>query len=464
MRRHLWILYALLLVTPLSALAEEAAWQSSEGYEETGIGSRDGRLLFEGRMQNLFLWRNDRDFDRTAPYYNEQGQDSGVLGTFIAPRLEIRPTRELRIVWETEVGLNLWSANDADQYDTASDSSFRMAIRQLYTEGRFFDGTLGFRAGYEQLFDPSGLFLGHWLGAANLSGHFRWGSVTLTAAQVPDQTYEGVNYDTNNFNSDTFVYGARLELPVDLVTWTFSAWGMHDTQVVRQPLDLGVFTAQLMGDFEDMKFIIDANLQVGNTQGRAANGDELTIAWSAQGTLDWRVRLDYKLAFLLRLNTLFLSGDDDHDGNDFNGAWFYSGKSRSRTLLLTEDELRDRGGNLDERLAERRQGDEGKFYVIRPGLSVSDITLGLDAFGFFRPQVTVGTAFVLNPENALGNRFVGVETDLHVEFYFKEFLSFDVVGSALFPGKAASALVNASANRLATDPIGQVEAVLTLWF
>ena len=463
--KHTVITAALLLAVTAPAAAQPAPPCPPSVGCQKGFGIGNAYLQFYGRMQNLVLWRNDSDFDRTAPYYDAHGQDLGVLGTFIAPTLSVTPVEALRIVWETEVGLNLWSLNDPDEYSTGSDRAFRLAMRQLYMEGRFWDGALGFRAGYEQLFDPSGMFLGHWLGAASLSTAHGWGRLTLTGAQIPDQTHEGITYDTNNFSSDTFTYGLRGDFPIGDLSVVASVWGLHDRQVVRQPLDLLTATARLDGRWDRVRFAVDAALQYGVTGGRAAGADETTLAWAAQGTFDLRQPLlGDRLALLLHLNTMTLSGDDDHDGNDVNGAFFYSGKSRSRTMLLTEDDLRDRGGNLDERLAERRHGDAGKFYVIRPGLTVTDLSIGLDALGFFRPLVTVAGAWVLNPENALGGSFVGMETDLHLEFYYREYLSFDLVGTYLLPGAAAAALVNSTGDREALDPIFQVQGVATLWF
>ncbi len=421
--------------------------------------------ILTGRIQNVFLWRNDQDFDRTAPLYNAQGQDVGVLGTFIAPKLEIQPHKALRVVWESEIGLNLWSMQDSDQYQMDGDKSFRLAVRQLYSEGKFLDGGFGFRVGYEQLFDPTGLFLGHWLGAASVSTCHDWGKLTLTLAQIPDLTYEGASYDANNFNSDTFAYGLRYDATSGALGFSGSVWGLHDTQVVGQEMNLMVATAQFSGKWTRFTALLDAGVQYGVTDHRAAGADETTLAWAAQASASLNQPLSGdELALVLHANVVALSGDDNYDGNDQNGAWFYSGKNRSRTLLLTEDELRDRGGNLDEQLAERRQGDNGKFYAVRPGLVVADLSIGLDVDHFFRPMATLGAGFALNPENSLGSGFVGFESDLHLEFYFENLLSFDLVGSFLQPGEAAAAFVNRGIDRSATDPILQVEAVLTLRF
>ena len=457
------------LATAAPALAQDPFPGLDDPPASRGFGIGNDYLRLSGRMQNLFLWRNDRDFDRTPPYYDAQGQEVGVLGTFLAPMLEITPVAPLRMVMELEIGLDIWSLQDPDVYATGEQGSFRLAIRQLYSEGRFFDGALGFRVGYEQLFDLSGLFLGHWLGAASLSTAHEWGRLTLTAAQMPDQTYEGVAFDDNNFRSDTFVYGLRgdFPLPGTPLELSVSLWGLHDTQVVDQPLDLMTATARLTGEWDTMRFAFDAGWQYGVTKRRAAGGDETTLAWSLQGSFDLVQPLGAgpaDLSLLLHLNVMALSGDDRHDGNDRNGAWFYSGKSRSRTLLLSEDDLRDRGGNIDELLAERRHGDSGKFFLVRPGLLLADVSLGLDAFGFFRPLLTLGAAITLNPDNALGGRFVGFETDLHLELYYERYLSFDLVGSLLLPGKAAAAFANRTGDRGSTDTVFQVEAVMTLYF
>lgn len=437
------------------------ATESSMGF---GIGNRYAR--FSGRMQNLFLWRNDRDFDRTPPYYNANRQDVGVFGTFLAPMLVVTPVDALKMVLEVEMGLNIWSLQDADAYQATSPGWFRMAIRQAYTEGNFLRGRLGFRVGYEQLFDPTGMFIGHWLGAANLWTKGEWGQLTLTVAQMPDQTYEGVAFDDNNFNSDTLLYGLRLRMPFDRLVLDAAVWGLHDTQVVGQAMDLMALTASLCGDWTWLKFGIDAGFQYGVTDHRAGGRDETTVAWAAQGFLDIDKALpsagDLKLQF--HLNTMALSGDDDHDGNGRNNAWFYSGKSRSRTILLTEDEVRDRGGNIDELMSERRNGDRGKYYVNRPGLSVTDLTLGVLVNGFFKPSVTVGAGFALNPDNALGARFVGLETDVQLTFLYRKYLSFDVIGSYLLPGRAAAAFVNRTGDRASTDGVFQAEASVTMYF
>lgn len=470
MKRFAWILVAMALLS-FPALAEVAAPVAAQADPDAayvpgeGAGNRYVRL--SGRMQNLLVWRNDSDFDRTAPFYNAAGQDVGVLGTFLAPKLVVSPAANLRLVVELEIGLNVWSANDPDAYVATSASWFRMAFRQAYTEGSFLSDRVGFRVGYEQLFDPTGLFVGHWLGAASVWGRFGDTRVTATVAQLPDQTFEGLTTDGNNFNSDSILYGVRVDQPLGAAKLSAAVIGLHDTQVVRQPLDLVTVAANLEAKCPKHRMTagLDAALQYGVAQGRASGSDETTVAWAVQAYYD----LVHPLAalgldLLFHANTMALSADDDFDGNARNGAFLYSGKSRSRTMILTEDEVRDRGGNLDERISDRRHGDSGKFFAPRPGYSVTDVSLGLDVAQVFRPVLTLGAAWALKSDNALGARFVGFETDLDLQLRLGKLLTFDVIGSFLLPGRAAAAFVNRTGDRTATDPIGQIETSLTLNF
>jgi hypothetical protein len=443
--------------------AEEAAPAPAEPVTGFGIGNKYAQ--FSGRLQTLFLWRNDSDFDRTAPYYNENGQDVGVVGTFLAPKLTITPVKELKMVFEMELGLNIWSAQDPDTYSAYLPSWFRLGFRQAYVEGNFLDSKIGFRVGYEQLFDPTGLFAGHWLGAANIFTKHDWGQITLTVAQMPDQTYEGMTFDGNNFNSDSILYGARLTMPFNKLRLDAAVWGLHDSTVVNRTLDMLAVTANLSGDWTWLKFGVDLGFQYGVTGNRAGGQDETTLAWALQAYMNMnKALIGDRLAFLMDVNFMALSADDDYDGNTTNGAWFYSGKSRSRTMILTEDELRDRGGNIDELLSDRRTSDTGKFWLNRAGLSVADLSIGIQYKDFFRPMITLGAGWVLNENNALGNSFVGMEADLHLEFMYKKYLSVDVVGSALLPGKAGAAFVNRTGDRESVDPVYQVATSVLFYF
>ncbi|HOD00187.1 MAG TPA: hypothetical protein PKH54_09580, partial [Myxococcota bacterium] len=122
--------------------------------EQKGFGIGNKYARFMGRLQTIFLWRSDSDFDQTPPLYNANGQDVGVVGTFLAPMLVVTPVKELKMVFELEMGLNIWSTHDPDNYSTSLPDWFRVGFRQAYVEGNFEKQKIGFRVGYVFRFPP----------------------------------------------------------------------------------------------------------------------------------------------------------------------------------------------------------------------------------------------------------------------------------------------------------------------
>jgi hypothetical protein len=390
-------------------------------------------LKFNGLIQSVFVFRNDYDFDSTPRYYDVEGQTVGILGTFFKQQLTLFPAENLRVFWELELGLNLWSRHNPDQYETGNFDTFKIAHRELYVEGQFFDKWLGFKVGYQFFDDPTRLFIGHWIGAANVSTDARWAKFTFTVAQLPGQTYEGITLQSNNFRHDTFLYGLRVDVPLDRWQLAVSALGLYDGETVGQTLNLFTPSLRAEANYGWVKFGLDLAMQVGETQDGAAFGSEQTLAWALQAFADFNVE-----RLSIQFNQLVLSADDRYDRNGTNGAFFYSGKSRSRTLILSEDEIRDQGYNLDELLAQRRNS----FNLVRAGLSLTDVTVSYNIHDIFVPALILGAGFVLEPGNAMDSQRVGIETDLDLEFRYKDVLSFHLIGGLLFPGGAAAAYVN----------------------
>ncbi len=183
--------------------------------------------------------------------------------------------------------------------------------------------------------------------------------------------------------------------------------------------------------------------------------DQKLLAWAAQAGATLRFPRAARLA--LTANLLVLSPDDAHEGNRWQHAFLYSGKSRSATLLLTEDEVRDWYDNLDERFSTY----QGGLFQNRAGLLVGDLKLSLAPLPWLRPSLVLGAAAALKSANALGESFVGVEADLIVELRANEHLSAQLVVAGLLPGGAAAALVN-RIDRAATAPMIMGEASLLL--
>jgi len=111
----------------------------------TALGAEENRLTrnessssidFDFESLNMFIIRNDTDFDRTPPYYDKYGQEMGLVGTFFKPMLSIRANNHLRFYWESEIGLDLWSQNNPDigLDDKNSKMAIRIKQRELYNE------------------------------------------------------------------------------------------------------------------------------------------------------------------------------------------------------------------------------------------------------------------------------------------------------------------------------------------
>lgn len=411
-------------------------------------------VQFHGLIQTIIVYRNDFDFDSTPRYYDVEGQTVGILGTFLKPQISITPIENIRIFWEMELGLNMWSRHNPDQYQSGNFDTFRLAHRELYVEGTFFDRWLGFKVGYQFFEDPTRMFIGHWIGAATVSTDARFARFSVTAGQLPGQTYEGIGLDSNNFKHDTFIYGARVDVPFREWKFDISILGLHDSEVVGQTLDLMTASARLSADYKWAKFGVDLAFQYGKTDNGAVMEDETTVAWAVGGYARFLVK-----RFDIQLNHMTLSADDRYDRNGHNGAFFYSGKSRSRTIILTEDEIRDQGYNIDEFMGQKR----GNFKLLRSGLSLTDFSLSYNVKDIFVPAVVFGAGFALNPDNALGGRLVGLETDIDLEFRYRDILSFHLIGGFLVPGAAGAAYVNRG-DMTSTNTQYMVEGSLAVMF
>ena len=421
------------------------------------VQSSWARVELRADLQNLFHFRNDADFDRRERDYDVAGQTVGAFATLLTPKVTMHIMDHLRIYYEVELGLNYWSKHNPDQQSASSEDIFVMKHRQVYGEGEFQDGRLGFKVGYAHFKDPTGLLFNHWIGVASASWHFvsRRTRMTAFVGQIPDQTYEGITLDENNFTNDIWVYGFRSQFQLtESLRLTTSVSRYYDGHVVDRERWIVAPCVSLAWDTELLDLTVDAVVQAGEFAGHAmGGGDQTSVAWAAQANL--RVTLG---AWEVTANVLALSPDDAEQGNDLNHAFLYSGKSRSATLMLTEDEVRDWYDNLDERMS----GHSGGLFLNRAGLMVADLKATWYLHEVYRPSLVVGAASVLKPANALDNTFVGVEADLVLEFHVSDYLKAHIVGGVLLPGAAGGALINRRPGQQATDPIVMTEASLML--
>lgn len=436
------------------AVAKEETDQA-EPAEDPGM-----RIEIHAELQNVFLYRNDTDFDRTSPLYDPDGQTVGALATIFTPKLTWHLTRNLRIYYEAEIGLNYWSRNNPDEESGLSSEFFVMKHREIWGEGEFFDGQFGFKVGYQRFQDPTGLFVDHWIGALQLWYSWAPGErVGLFVGEVPDQVYEGIDIRENNFKRDILVMGARADVGLyEGLSLSLGLHGLYDSHIVGKTRWLVAPNLRFHATAGPFTGYVDGVLQYGRFENATlGGGDQTTLAWAAQA----HAELDFH-PFVIEFNLVALSPDDAHDGNGTNGAFLYSAKPSSTTIMLTEDETRDWYDNFDERMSLYRGG----FFLNRAGLVLGDVKASWEVADFFRPALIVGAAAVLEPDNALGNRFVGVEADLDLEFRYKQLLVVHLVGGALVPGAAGGSLVNRMGpfSSIQTDPVYMAEVSLALMY
>ncbi len=438
--------------------ADTASKQDERARDKAPPSGAFPRVEAHADLRNLAIFRNDADFDRTRPYYDRNGQSVGAIATVFRPKLTWHIERGLRLYYEAELGLNFWSKNNPDQQAAPAADAFVLKHREVYSEGEFLDRKVGFKAGYQFYRDPTGLFLGHWMGAA--SAWWSWhpdARLSFMVGQIPDMTYEGLNaQDTtvlnNNFNHDIFVGGPRFDLRLgDSATFAASVHGLYDAHVIDMTRWFLAPNVQLTFKSGPAGGFVGAVAQIGKWENAGLGGrDQSIFAWAAQAHGDLSLSpLD------LSLNLLALSPDDQAEGNSRNGAFAYSSKSRSATVILTEDELRNWYDQLDRRMGKY----EGGFWTHRAGVFVGDLKAQWAVTRVFRPALVVGAASVLNKKNALDKAFVGVETNLNLEFRLSDHLTAHLVGAVLAPGGAGGALLN-RISLGATDPIWMAEGSL----
>jgi len=447
------LLFALMIPMPLVA-------QDDEGLDDPEMIADDEPepRAFEVSLEfvNLFLFRSDSDFDGSKAVYQPDGQTVGVLGTFLKPDLTVNLSRTLRLFYEVEIGMNLWSLHNPDQQDATAPDVFLMKHRELYAEGELLDGLFGFKVGYQRFQDPTRLFLDHWIGAASFVTDLDVVRLTASFGQVADPTYEGFRVEKNNFTHDTLVYALAGESTfAEFVTFSLGFYGVSDARVVGHTNHVWTPVLNLEADLDVVRLGVDGAFQIGAFEGMAADGgNEKTLAWAAQLYGEAQLR-----RWFVKLNVLALSPDDGSASNRANGAFHGSAKNRSSTLFFTESELRDTFDNLDEKLGTQR----GPFLMQRAGLLLPDVLVGYDVLPWLRPVAILGYGVALNSDNALGSANLGLEADLGLDLKLDDLLLFQLYGGVLVPGKGAAALVN-SIDRTATGPLWSVMSTLKLFY
>ena len=429
----------------------------------------------QGYLQNILFFQTDSDFDPSTPYYLPSGQDVGYITTYLNNKVSLIEG-DLLIYYEAELGMNIWSRNTPEDY-TFSSQALLYKHRQIYAQVTP-SPRWHLRAGYQYIQDPTGLFINHWLGAIAVGFHLERVNIEAFAGQIPDQTYEGWDLSRNNFRHDVFAGGIWAEWKKASLTLKGGLIGLYNTEVIRRAMWLIAPAVSLSWKKDLLEIGCDFMLQGGLTNRGALDGsDEKTFAgalqvyawWGAARTAwgeyrDGRVvpglvKADEKNIWGWGVSLLYLSPDNSRERDSWNYAFLYSGRSLSRTLFLTEDELRDRGDNIDQRVSQQM----GTFYRTRAGYLLLDVSGYRYLMQKLLLMQVAGVAIALEDANALGNYFIAGEIDVALRYEISDHLVLDVVNAVIIPGKAGSAFIN-YIDRTKTRPVYSLEISLNAFF
>ncbi|MCX7734947.1 MAG: hypothetical protein N2254_09355 [bacterium] len=394
-----------------------------------------------GYFQNFVVFKTDKDFDPSESIYEPWGQTAGAIGTYTEPRLKFS-IGETIIAAEPLLGFNVWSRNSPfSRPDQEERSQLIFLLRQLYSETKF--SSLKVRAGYQYFADPIGIFLRFWIGGAN----FKFGNFRLFLGQIPDQTFEGLDIFSNNFINDTFVLSfdfiqkSKEEdinvLPMVQSGFFAGIYNVLDNSIVRKPLFVSNIVAGYGYDTDDLNITAGVALQGGV---KAKSSQDLKSETIVAGAFE--VSAVSKGQSPVGGEIMFLSPDNSKYRDGINTAFLYSGKSLSRTILLTEDEIIFKSDNLDLNVGEK----VSVFQNIRPGFIVADVWTELSLSDSWKITPLIGGAFSLIKENSstddsfLSN-FFGLEFTPIIS-YRKDNIIFDFANVFFVPGDASLTFLN----------------------
>ncbi len=444
----------------LSALvaASAAVAQQDEGDQQTRLPQ------IGGEFRTFFIYQNDSDFDDTEPLYGEYGQSVGYISTMIRPSIEWTPHEAITLFYEIEIGDNIWSRNDANQGDATGEGRPVFRHKQFWGAVRFPNTSLALTAGYQYVHDPTHLALDRYLGAAVLSLGWSSGEAEFGVAQIPDTTYEGrdpnqVPFDPdadgfdpnrNNFNNDDFVaYISASQALTDSMEIKPGVFYRRDGTVVgRLRWYFSPVVSFAWRASEALRLELDIAGQAGMFEhGGIDNRDVDLLGGAAQ----FRVELA-RGRFSVDAGALVITPDEDpHDLTD--NSFDYSGFSKSRCVVLSQNWLQDTYNNLDERAAAQKAG-----------LLLTDIELDAGIAGGLALFAIAGYGMVLEDSHLSDGPELGTEADagIRADMYGGR-VRLTLMGGAVLPGKAAAALSN-EIDTEATQTLWNVQSAFEIFF
>jgi hypothetical protein len=397
----------------------------------------------------LLSWRNDQDFDPSARYYDRDGQSQGQATTALRPTFHWQSDHSVKILYQPEMGWESWGAvNSSMPHPYGPNRLPGLSLRHRQIWGEYRGDQIELRAGLQPITEPSNLFLSHLTGGLRLRAKLKKVRYTLSLAQLPEDQFEGMTLGEDNWVNDTLIAGLKMNWSQGGMRLDVGGLWMRDHRVVDRPLKLGVGSLNLKWRSKAFKSRLAFAYQMGSWDKSGVGGiDQEIQSWGAQGGVSWRRgKLSLGTRFVL------LSADDDHDGNAHWGGFFYTGQNDSKTLILTQDETRDRYDNLDERSATAW----GSHFIHRAGLGVWDLSLGYQINSIFKTEMVWGLGWTLAPQNVLDERWMGVEGGLLNRFKLNRHATIFIHGQLFLPGRASAAMIN-DQDRAATQTLYGVQ-------
>ena len=438
------LLLLLFTCSPLMAAVKEPPPDQVQEDGERGLPQ------FSGSFLTFFFWQNDSDFDRTEPVFNEYGQSAGYVDVTIFPRLVWDLSRHVRFYYFAEIGDSFWSSHNTDPFSEIAEEKPVYLQKQLWAQIILPGEDFGLRAGFQYIHDPTFLFLEKDVGAFQAFYQQGDSAIRFTAMQVPDTVYEGFDFEENNFQNDVFVFaldGTYLASGnTGLRPGLFIKWDRED---VNRPKLLFTPSLNLSHDFgRPGKWMLDLAFQAGQWQGAALNNRDLDlIAGAAQ------VHGSFAISNAeFETNAFFFTPDDSDPNNDVDTSFDYSGLSRSRTLVLTQNWIFDQYNNLDETAASSKAG-----YFLVDLFTRYPLAKGLEIFN------VVGHAIVLKNRYANEGSTVGTEVDVGLFWYPYPKTRLMALGGVVVPGHAGAAFRN-EISLTATDPMYYFQGASEIFF
>ncbi|MBR58313.1 MAG: hypothetical protein CMH54_09865 [Myxococcales bacterium] len=437
------LLFSVLLVSGFAGFAVQASAHAPYS-TPTETKATATNWTVSGLFQSVLHARNDSDFDASPRFFDPDGQTEGQMASFFRPGFSFRSDKNVSVHYELELGWNSWSRNSSElpnQYFEGGYEGLLLRHRQLWA-GYTSAAGVELRVGYQRMVDPSRLWLDHLGGAVQVGFGDDQHQTTVFVGQLPDSTLEGIAVRDDNFQTDSFVGGVVRACRHGDWTLDYGVYGLLDRRSLDRPLQLGTGLVGVRYAKNTYRAWAHGLAQYGSwSDSGVAGTDQTVLSWAAQvGVSNRSGRLRWST------NAFALSPDDSVDGNDRLGAFWGSAKNNSASMMLTEDETRDRYDNLDERVSTQW----GSLFFNRAGIAVVDAQVGYEVHPGAEMALLVAAGFNLEPSNALGHRFLGLELGLLNHFRLSEGAEIFLHLQFVQPGEAASVFVN-EVDRVATE-------------